>query len=135
MLARTHSTRHPLAKKPATRVRPVLLRQRYDNYFTTTINTTTVVRGTPEVALEATIPSNTLTNKDMSEGLEGKDGIALIAFGQNRVILSVVRGVVKAIDVYSTGSDALGNLIVDGQWAQLTTGTTSLEYRVTFTPA
>lgn len=131
MLARAQSTKHPLAKKPAARQRLVLLSRRYDNYFTTT----TVVRGTPEVALEATIPSNTLTNKDMSEGLGGKDGIALIAFGQNRVILSVVRGVVKAIDVYSTGSDALGNLIVDGQWAQLTTGTTSLEYRVTFTPA
>lgn len=82
-----------------------------------------------------TIPSNVLTNVDMGEGLENKDGIALIAFGDNRVIMSVVRGIVNVLDDYSTGSDALGNLIVAGQWAQLTTGSFPLDYVVTFTSA
>ena len=81
MLARTHSTRHPLAKKPATRVRPVLLRQRYDNYFTNT-----QVVSNAETVLDMPIAEGHTTTIDVGSSLENHHTFFKIYFAGNTIL-------------------------------------------------
>ena len=105
MLARSQSTRHPLAKKPATRQRPVLLSQRYDNYFTTT-HTTTHLVSNAETVLDMAISEGHTTTIDVGSSLENHHTFFKIYFAGNTILgrnsgsyLTVLSKVLPSTDI------------------------------------
>lgn len=110
MLARAQSTKHPLAKKAATRQRPVLLSQRYDNYFTTTQVVSNAV-----TVLDMPIQEGKTTTIDVGSALEGYHTFFKIYFAGN-TILGRNSGSYLTILSKLLPSTDIGNISVSGKF-------------------